>query len=348
MPYYPAEPGGKPRNGDARGRKLLKETALGLSLLLIGYGGLRLGIYVHDYFSARQTARELREAAEAAVGTEETASEEKGRILGEKEIQPAGETASDTEKTGFGREEAFLSEREAASPEPAEEPAPSAEAAESSSAEDGRLPPVEYPRGLEPVPKIRELRKKSEYIFGWIAMEGMEEPVVRKDNDFFLNHDAMGKRNSNGAIFMDEKTSLLTRPYTIFLYGHNMKTGAMFGGLRKYEDFSYFLRHRIFQFDTLFEEGQYAIFAVEKIQITPGLSKYLDLYALRSDDRGTRRRAIETLKRLSLHEAMLDVNEEDQLVLLITCVGDEEERLVVAARRLREGERPDRLYSVPK
>ena len=50
---------------------------------------------------------------------------------------PAGETAPDTEKTGFGREEALLSEKEAASPEPAEEPAPSAEAAESSSEEPG-------------------------------------------------------------------------------------------------------------------------------------------------------------------------------------------------------------------
>ena len=67
------------------------------------------------------------------------------------------------------------------------------------------------PGGLQVVPRIRELRKKSEYILGWIAMEGMEEPVVRKDNTFFLTHDALGRRNSNGAIFMDERTSLLTR-----------------------------------------------------------------------------------------------------------------------------------------
>ena len=30
-------------------------------------------------------------------------------------------------------------------------------------------------------------------------------------------------------------------------------------------------------------------------------------------------------------------DEEDQILLLITCVGDENERLVVAARRLRDG-----------
>ena len=72
-----------------------------------------------------------------------------------------------------------------------------------------------------------------------MTMDDLDEPVVHKDNTFFLDHDAMGKRNANGAIFMDQGTSLLTRPYTILLYGHNMKTGAMFGNLRKYEDFSY-------------------------------------------------------------------------------------------------------------
>ena len=49
----------------------------------------------------------------------------------------------------------------------------------------------------------------------------------------------------------------------------------------------------------------------------------------------------------SLHEAMLDVNEEDQLLLLITCVGDDDDRLIVAARRLRDGERADNPAVTP-
>ncbi|MBR2822934.1 MAG: class B sortase [Clostridia bacterium] len=343
MPYYPPQPGRDPRGRDTRGGKLLKRTVLGLSLLLIGYGSVRLGLYAYDYFSARQTTRELRAAVEALAGGEGTDPDEKRTALTEKDNQTTEEAALGTDSACLVPKETGLPGKEAAPSET--EPPLSAKAKDGSSTAAGRLPPVEYPHGLTVVPKIRELRKKSEYILGWITMEGLEEPVVRKDNAFFLNHDAMGKRNGSGAIFMDEKTSLLTRPYTIFLYGHNMKTGAMFGGLRKYEDFSYYFRHRLFQFDTLYEEGQYVIFAVETIQITPGRSRYLDLYALESTDREIRRSALERLKRLSMHEAMLDVNEEDQLVLLITCVGDEEERLVVAARRLREGEQPDRLMA---
>lgn len=342
MPYYPPQPEKEPPKKGAKGNKLLKGIILGVSLLLVGYGGVNLGLYLRDYVSVRRIAQELRETGAAQDASAEKLSEEKGGLPWETGAPAAEETALDAEKANSLQETGERSGKEET---------PSASLASSHSAETGdksatgHLPAMEYPGGLEVVPRIRELRKKSEYILGWIAMEGMEEPVVRKDNTFFLTHDALGRRNSNGAIFMDERTSLLTRPYTILLYGHNMKTGAMFGGLRKYEDFSYFFRHRFFQLDTLYEEGQYAIFAVETIRLTPGMDRFLNVNALASEDRETRRNALASLLRLNEHEPMLDVNEEDQLVLLVTCVGDDDERLVVAARRLREGEQPDRLIA---
>ena len=35
-------------------------------------------------------------------------------------------------------------------------------------------------------------------------MDGLDEPVAQKDNDFFLDHDATGRRNVNGSLFLDE------------------------------------------------------------------------------------------------------------------------------------------------
>ena len=200
-----------------------------------------------------------------------------------------------------------------------------------------KLPPVSYPKGLVVNSRIRELRKKSEYIIGWIKMDDMEEPVVHKDNTFFLDHDAFGKKNVNGAIFMDQETNLLTRPYTIILYGHNMKSGAMFGNLLKYKQFSYCYKHRMLRFDTLYEEGEYEIFAVTTVSLVPGTSRYVSLAGLLSDYRTPRREALNKLYNQSPHGRMADVNEEDQLLLLITCDGNDDERLVVAARRNREG-----------
>lgn len=65
---------------------------------------------------------------------------------------------------------------------------------------------------------------------GWLNMGKLvDEPVVQRDDVFYLTHDATGKENISGAIFLDASINLKTRPYTYILYGHNMKTGAMFG-----------------------------------------------------------------------------------------------------------------------
>ena len=49
-----------------------------------------------------------------------------------------------------------------------------------------------------------------------------------------------------------------------------------------------------------------------------------------------------------MFETMIDVNEEDQLLLLITCVGDDGERLIIASRRLRGGEQANSLEQKAK
>ena len=287
-------------------KSLFRWILLAVGVLLVAYGSIRLGRYLSEMNLVRNTTAELREAAAtAAVTTAPAVTDE-----------PAG-TPEPLPETAV--------------PAPAETAVPEEEPAVSAT-----LPDVEYPNGYNLVPRIQELRKKSEYIIGWITMDDLDEPVVLKDNEFFLNHDAKGKRNSNGAIFMDEGTRLLTRPYTIMLYGHNMKSGMMFGNLRKYTDLTYCRKHRTFRFDTLYEEGQYEIFAVVTISVTPGKARYLNLWGLESTDRETRKDALASLKRANSYVSTAEVSEEDQILLLITCVGDDDERLVVAAVRIKQ------------
>ena len=315
MPYYPQGPKEPPRKPPLKEQPLFRLILLCVSALLVSYGAFRLLGYGADWVTSRNTSQELREIA-AATEPSSTA--------------PPPETAVPPAVNP--------------TPEPTPEPAPVPAAAAAETAVPAEyLPAVEYPGGMNIVPRIRDLRKKSEYIMGWLTMDDLDEPVAFKDNDFFLNHDVKGNRNGNGALFMDEDTRLITRPYTILIYGHNMKTGAMFGNLHRYEQTAYCNRHRILRFDTLYEEGQYAIFAVATIRLTPGTAGYLSLSDLQSTRRKARQKALNTLSALSVYSNILDVNEEDQLLLLITCVGDDNQRLVVAARRLRENESPDRL-----
>ena len=325
MPYYPEKKPDIPeetkqeaRTTEKR-RKLLRVSLAVVSCLLIAYGGIRLIVYISELAASRQTSRELQK------------------------INDLAESGTDSPLPA-----------ETFSPSPVLSSAPAAAGQELqdtetlppvSEADNGVLRPVPYPDNpkLEIPERFRSLRKKSNYIIGWISFDQVDEAVAQKDNTFFLNHDALGKRNSNGAIFLDEDVRLITRPYTLFLYGHNMKSGNMFGRLKKYKENTYFYQHRIITFDTMYEEGQYAVFAVMEMNTVPGTGLWYDLWSLNTDSSTDREKAIRTMESRSAIRSMLDVQADDQLLLLITCLDGETERLVVAARRLRNGEATDRL-----
>lgn len=345
LPYYPpgsgqGQPGRDSRRDEkstpSRRRYLLRAGVLCLSAALVLFGSVRLISYGLELAASQKTRYEML----ASVHTAAPAASESPADAPARTPEAAAAEAVTAEAAGTDAADCTMTRSEMSVPLA---DVPAARALADGIYVSAELPAVEYGNNYQVVPHVQDLKRKSEYVVGWLKMDDLEEPVVQKDNSFFLTHDAMGRRNANGAIFLDESTRLLTRPYTLLLYGHNMKSGNMFGNLRKYKDFSYCFAHRTFQFDTLFEEGRYVIFAAETITLTPGRGKYVDLYALQSAERETRAKALTALMDYSAFSSIVDVDEEDQLLLLITCVGDDDERLVIAARRLREGESPDRL-----
>lgn len=73
-------------------------------------------------------------------------------------------------------------------------------------------------------------------VVGWIYMENcnINYPIVRgTDNEFYLSRTFEKQVNSCGSIFMDAYNIPDFYDYNTFLYGHNMKNGSMFGGLKK-------------------------------------------------------------------------------------------------------------------
>ena len=195
--------------------------------------------------------------------------------------------------------------------------------------------------------RFRKLRQQNGDIVGWLKIEGMlDEAVVQRDNAYYLARDYRGYHNVNGAIFLDESCALDTRPYTLILYGHNMKTGAMFGSLRNYENLRYYKANPFITFDTAYEEGEYVVFCVATVGVTPESRSSVNFALLESLSLAQREEAIETLTGYSLYKTSLDVQPDDQLLLLMTCVDDDSERRVVAARRLREGENRERLEKI--
>ena len=332
MPYIPEKRQETENTPEKQPQQAAAYTRLWPALLcvftvMVIYGAVRLFAYGMDFSSSRSTGQKLQQIYKET----EPAAEEHTPVPENKVLTATPAAAAETPKITEKPETPET-------PEITETP-PSEE-------QDGpMLQEVPYPNnaGLKVPDRFTRLRKKSKYIIGWLSMEGLEEPVVKKDNSFFLNHDAEGKKNVNGAIFLDEEISLTTRPYTICLYGHNMKSGNMFGRLKKYLKREYLFRHRIVTFDSMYEDGQYAVFAAAEISIVPGTALYYDLWSLNTKDRNEREQAIRRLTRLSSCDSLLDVRADEQILVLVTCIDQDTNRLVVAARRLREGETENRL-----
>ena len=347
MPYYPDRPPGMPfppegpPKRDGGRRRLIRLAATALAGLMAVYGSARLIGYFTELSASRETSRELRALLEEETGEAPGAAASAGENAGEAE---AGEDSGAAASAGENAGEAETGEDSGAAASDAE----NAGEAEDAGGEDGIpavLPKVPYPDN----PKLRvsdrflKLRRKGPHIIGWFTADGVDEAVVQKDNSFFLTHDPLERKNANGALFLDERVSLRYRPYTLYVFGHNMKSGHMFGRLRKYKENAYFYQHQLITFDTMYEDGQYAVFSVIEMDTLPGLARWYDLWALDTEDSARRAEAIRELERRSAVACALDVRADDQLLLMVTCMDGETERLVVAARRLRDGESAEQL-----
>lgn len=210
------------------------------------------------------------------------------------------------------------------------------------------LPALQYPPlGTALRTRFLQLQRRNADIIGWLSVGGLlEEAVVQRDNAYYLKRDSLGYHNVNGAIFLDEACSLRERPYTYILYGHNMKTQAMFGCLHRYEEPDFYRANPFITFDTCHEAGRYVIFAVANVSLDSKAPDYLDLNKLNSTTVMWREAVIKQLAAQSRYTAVVDVAPDEQVLLLVTCRDEEgDERRVIAARRIRAAEEEEALLA---
>ena len=116
----------------------------------------------------------------------------------------------------------------------------------------------------EPAPGIltdplEGLRERNPDIVGWITVPftNIDYPIVQaKDNDYYLRRDLNGEYAQPGTIFMDYRCPKDGSGYSI-IYGHNMKSGSMFGALGRFEEKAFFDAHP--EGRILFEDGWHDI-----------------------------------------------------------------------------------------
>lgn len=186
------------------------------------------------------------------------------------------------------------------------------------------------------LPRFKPLISKNEDTVGWIRIEGtsIDYPVVQaEDNDYYLHHSFDRKKNSAGAIFMDDNNDPIDRSRwrNIILYGHHMRDGMMFKGLAKYLDRSFFDGHRVIRFDLLNEEIEWEIFAVYVTDVS-----FDYIRSSFADDREYRLFQDAILAK-SEYDTGVKLKSEDEILTLSTCdYTFDNARLVVHARRIGE------------
>ena len=205
-------------------------------------------------------------------------------------------------------------------------------------------PPVSSEEVLpdKPLDTFEALLEKNKDTAGWLIMPGTElnNPVFYTpwEQDYYLKRNPDGSANKYGSLYLSAGSTLNPQAQVMVMYGHNMEwDDLMFGQLKKYMKLSFLKAHPTFTFDTIYRMGEWKIIAVcrastlELNEFTYTVTNY----------------PTEQMFNTFIHEARLrshfyiddDVTANDKLLVMSTC-GETffRERIVVVARRLRDGE----------
>jgi sortase B len=186
----------------------------------------------------------------------------------------------------------------------------------------------------------RELKERNSDFVGWLRIfgTGVDYPVVQTtgERDYYLHRDFGGKRSDAGTLFASDISSIDRPSDVIIVFGHMMKNGAMFGGLKKYTDKGYLNEHSDVRFDTLEEERLYRVFLVFTEAVNtgkPGEFRYYD--ASDFADEAEFGEFMSRAKSKQLYDTGEAAAYGDEILALSTCEYTHEDgRLVLLAKRV--------------
>lgn len=198
----------------------------------------------------------------------------------------------------------------------------------------------EVPEVLEEYKTIYNQHKK---LIGWLKFDDKDiggeygMPVMQTgDNEFFLSHDIELNSDKNGTIFMDTNCDVLKPSTNFILYGHHMKSGAMFGNLDHYAKEEYWKKYPYVEFDTIYEKGTYQIMYVFRSRVySEGeiVFKYYQFTEALSDREFDS--YMEEMAAMSLYNTGVTAEFGDQILTLSTCDYQEADgRFVVVAKKV--------------
>ena len=177
---------------------------------------------------------------------------------------------------------------------------------------------------------------------GWIKVGNLaDEPVVYRDNEFYLNHDFYQKKSSSGTVFVDVENTDLENDKYVIVYGHDLRDGSKFGSLKEYLNIEQLKNNIVIEWSSLYssEAEKYVVFSVFDSSMLEENKNYFDLRRFDEIDLDGTKKFIEEIRERSLYDIPVDVTAEDQIMVLVTCSYKYEDgRLLIFCRKARNAE----------
>lgn len=187
--------------------------------------------------------------------------------------------------------------------------------------------------------RFAALQARNPDFMGWISIEGtnLSFPVMYapSNKDFYLRHDFDGAYSNYGVPYLDEKCILGQEGASnnLVVYGHNMKTGTIFGCLTEYKKADYYAAHPTITFDTLYGDGNYEVFGAFAIDVVEDQSFWYNTY-LNMDETQFAEFVNQVKTRSDVDSGITPVY-GDELLTLSTCeYSTSNGRYVVCARKV--------------
>jgi len=187
---------------------------------------------------------------------------------------------------------------------------------------------------------IQALMEENEDTVAWLTVPGtnIDYPVMQtpENEDYYLYRDFYKNKDKNGSLILAVGCDTARESTNWIIHGHNMKSGAMFGGLMAYQEKDYLEEHSRMVLDTLEGKKVYEIIAVFKSEVfyeNDKVFKYYQCYDIANKEDFDY--FYENIKALSLYDTDVTAEYGDRFLTLSTCAYHTENgRFVVVGKEV--------------
>lgn len=193
---------------------------------------------------------------------------------------------------------------------------------------------------IQPKPKhdFDALKQENGDVYAWISIPDtqVDYPVLQSTEDNkYLDTNIDGTSGYPGCIYSNVCNSREFDDYITVLYGHNMKSGEMFGSLHNFDEEDFFREFETYTVETEKAQFTYSVYAVVNYndKLIPA---YYDVKS--ASDRDAFLESLEECRENSItyFSDEIEIAGDDKVLVLSVCISGQENRRFLVVSKLEE------------